>query len=487
MAEAEKEQDAAESAAKPAILEEWEQANRVLVSGTEPVREIALAPPASDAVGVAGVWGDDLPEDLTVALDPPALVAAVRMNGYLVNGGETGERWAEELEGCRAVVLPDQTRLTTEQASGVRDFVKGGGALIAFGHGGFLVSGGEEYALADLLAGEYGGLVEFDTEATRVTVTGDSIWAPQYGPENVIDGAAETFWASVEGGPMPHWVEIAFSGPRTVAGAEVKCRPSFLLKDFQVQCKVGGEWVTCAQVTDNEDWAIDCPFEKPVETETVRLFVTRENHQDKDRVIADVGEFMPYGADGTRLIAPPYMIEGRIGDEAWAKAFHSDRLVLRSPAVRIRPAGAKVLASFPDPLQPTDELPLGTRSKLGKGAAYLLAVPEGALGPEPDVWEPLLRTLVGMPAVRHSGDETVVAFLRKGEGRYLLSMVDTAPTDSADRAKEVIVRLNGRALGPIKNVSLASDGGSLEAKTRGGWVQFVVPMDPMANVLLRGR
>jgi hypothetical protein len=272
---------------------------------------------------------------------------------------------------------------------------------------------------------------------------------------------------------------------RAVAGAEVKCRTSFLLQDFQVQCKVGGEWVTCAQVTDNEDWAIDCPFEKPVETETVRLFVTRESHQDKDRVIADVGEFVPYGTGGKRLIAPPYMIEAHIRDKRWARALHSDGLLLRSPVARLGLAGAEVLASFADPLQPADELPLCTRSKFGKGAAYLLAVPEGALGQEPDVWEALLRTFVGMPAARHSGDENVLAFLRQGQGRYLLSIVDTAPTDPPDRAKEVIVRLNSRALGPIKSVSLAPDGGSLETKTRDAWVQFVAPMDPMANILLR--
>jgi hypothetical protein len=503
VAEAEKDQEqAADAEPVPAVLQKWEQVNRALVSGTEPVREIAVAPSAPDMLDAAGIWGDELPDDLAVALEPAALAAAIRVNGYLVDGGETGRRWAEALAGCRAVVLPDQARLTPDQETRVRDFVKRGGTLIAFGHGGFPVSGALNYALPNLLAVEYRGLVEFETEATRVTVTGDSIWAPQYKPENVIDGAAETFWASVEGGPMPHWVEIAFAAAQTVGGAEVKCRPGFLLKDFQVQCTVGGEWVTCAHVTDNTDWIIDCPFEKPVETDLVRLYVTREHHQDKDRVIADVGEFMPYGRDGKRLITPPYLLEARIRDEPWAKALHSDRLPLRSPAVRVEPAEgtvklfvypelprpeAQVLAAFPDPLAPSREVPLCTRSVFGKGTAYLLTVPEGALGEEPHIWEALLRTFVGMPAVRHSGDENVLAFLRKGKGRYVLSIVDTAPVDSADRAKEVIVRLNSGALGPVKSVSLAPDGGSVETKTRDEWLQFTAPMDPMANILLRTR
>ncbi len=503
MAEAEKDQEqAADAEPVPAILQKWEQINRALVSGTDPVREIAVAPPAPDILDAAEIWGDELPDDLAVALEPATLAAAIRLNGYLVDGGETGRRWAEGLEGCRAVLLPDQVRLTPDQAPRVRDFVKRGGTLIAFGHGGFPVSGAANYALPSLLAVEYRGLVDFDTEATRVTVAGDSIWAPQYKPENVIDGAADTFWASIEGGPMPHWVEIAFGAAQTVGGAEVKCRPGFLLKDFQVQCTVGGQWVTCAQVTDNEDWAIDCPFEKPVETDLVRLFVSREHHQDKDRVIADVGEFVPYGKDGQRLIAPPYLIEARIRHEPWAKALHSDRLALRSPAVRVEPAEAgielfvypevrrptaEVLAAFSDPLAPKRAVPFCTRSTFGQGTVYLLTVPEGAFGTESEAWEPLLRTFVGMPAVRHSGDENVLAFLRKGKGRYLLSIVDTAPLDSADRAKEVIVRLNTGALGPVKSVSLPPDEASLETKTRDEWLQFTAPMDPMANILLRTR
>jgi len=330
-------------------------------------------------------------------------------------------------------------------------------------------------------------------------VAGDSIWAPEYKPGNVIDGAAETFWASVEAGPMPHWVEISFGRARTVAGAEVKCRPGFLLQDFQVQGKVNGDWVTAAQVTGNEEWAIDCPFEKPLETEALRLFVTRESHGGEDRVIADVGEFAPYDGSGQHLIRPPYLIEGRITEKTWATANRADRLVLRSPAARVRPEKpgvelfvypelptpqAEVLASFPDPLSPSEAVPLCTRSKPGKGTAYLFAVPEGALGEEPEAWEAILRTFVGMPFLRHSGDENVVAFLRKMDGPYLVNVVDTAPSDSEERAKEVIVRVNTKAIGPIKSAVLVEDETPLEVRSKEGWSQFTAPLAPLASVVL---
>lgn len=476
------------SAAAAASVAAWEQANPGLVAGLTPVREVAVAGDVAATPTDQELWGAALPAELKTSLDPPALARLVARADYLAVGRETPGRWAERLAGCRAALLPGRVVVAEADVAPIRQFVASGGLLIAFAHASLLNASEaprKDYLVANVLGAHYDGLVSFDS-GVQVTVTGDSIWAPQYAPPNVIDGTPDTFWASVEAGPMPHWVEIAFSQPRTVARADVACRPGFLLRDFEVQYRAGEEWRTAAaKVTDNQEWTIRCDFDKAVETGAVRLFVKREEINGVDRVIADVGEFTPYDDRGRPIIVPPFLIAARITDPAWAKANHADRMVLRSPAVRIRPASAQVLASFPSPTAGEGELPFCTQSKLGKGRAYLFAVPEGSLGEESYAWESLLRTFVGLPAIRHSGDESVLAFLSRGRDRYLLHIVDAAPTDSAERAKEVIVRVNTRALGGIGSATLAPGDTALEISQHAEWVQFRAPLDPMASILLR--
>jgi len=474
-------------AAAAASVAAWEQANPGLSAGLTPVQEVVVAGDVAATPTDQELWGAALPAELRTSLDPPSLARLVARSDYLAVGRETPGRWSERLSGCRAVLLPGRAVIAEADVAPIRHFVTSGGVLIAFAHASLLNASEaprKDYLLAELFGAHYDGLVTFDS-GVQVTVTGDSIWAPQYSPPNVIDGAPDTFWASVEAGPMPHWVEIAFSQPRTIGGADVACRPGFLLKDFEVQYRAGGEWRTAATVADNQEWTIRCDFGNAVETDAVRLFVKREEMNGADRVIADVGEFTPYDDKGRPIIVPPFLIAARITDPVWAKANHSDRMVLRSPAVRIRPVSAKPLASFPSPTTGEGELPLCTQSKLGKGRAYLLAVPEGSLGEESYTWESLLRTFVGMPAIRHSGDESVFAFLSRGRDRYLLHIVDTAPTDSAERAREAIVRVNTRALGGIGSATLVPGDTALQISKHEEWVQLTVPLNPMASILLR--
>ena len=470
-----------ETAATEAIAA-WEAEHPKLTAGTESLREVLVAATAD----AQPAWGEDLPEGIAVAPDPAALFAAVRSGGYMTGALSDG------LAGARALVIPDAGVIGPDQVEPITRFVRQGGTVVAFGHAS-LPPEGNDYALAEVFGVSYNGHVAFDTEASRVEVTADSVWAEQYSPEQVIDGTATNFWASIEGGPMPHWVQIAFGKPRTVARAEVMLRPGFLLQDFQIQCLVDDEWVVAAEVTDNAEWTVDCPFEEPITTSAVRCFCRRESNGGENRVIADVGEVTLFDEHDRRLIAPPYLIEGQIQDKALAKAYRSDRMTLKSPAVRITPEAVltdpprvAIMAYFEDPLK-EGQVALCASNKLGKGSAYLFTVPEAALGFANEVWEPLLRLFVGMPSVRHSGDDSVVARLRRGKGRSVLHIVDTAPTEDAARAREVIVRLNTQALGPAKSVTLLPDGEKLETRASDGRVQFTAPMDPMASVLIRGK
>jgi hypothetical protein len=466
------------------MVKQWAEANAQWVVGTEFVPEVDLLP-----VGAGmpeGWWGEGLPEGLNVAPDMAALLGAIRLGGYLAYDETALAALGSDVGPARTLVLVDAAVLDARGPGLVSKFVEEGGRLLAFGHASLLDETGAakaEYPLAEVFGASHGGLVQFDTEASRVALTADTTYAPQFSPPNVIDGRAETFWASIEAGPMPHWVQLDFATPRRAASAQVSCRPAFLLKDFEVQAKVGEGWKTLASVKDNKEWVIDCPFAEPVEAQSFRLFLTREELNGENRVIADVGEFTLLDEKGARLIAPPYLIEGRILDKPWAQANRSERLVLRSPAVRLKPTKAQVIATFPDPLT-GEPLPLCTVNKVGKGRVYQFAVPEAALGYAPETWEALLRTFVGMPMIRHSGDENVVAFLRRGRGKAILHVIDTAPVESEERAKDVIVRADTKALGKVKAVKALPEGTALITTVREGWVQFTMPIAPMGTVLM---
>jgi len=466
------------------MVRQWAEGNARWVAGTQLVPEVHVLPLV--AAMPTGWWGEGLPEGLSIAPDMAALLGAIRLDGYLAYDEAALTALGSDVGPARTLVLVDGAVLGARGPGLVSRFVEEGGTLLAFGHASLLDEAGAarpEYPLADVFGAGYGGLVQFDTEASRVVLTADTTYAAQFSPPNVIDGRADTFWASIEAGPMPHWVQLDFGKPRTAGSAQVSCRPAFLLKDFDVQAKVGEEWQTLAGVKDNKEWVIDCPFAQPIEAQSFRLFITREELNGENRVIADVGEFTLLDEKGGRLIPPPYLIEGRISDKAWAEANRSDRLVLRSPAVRLKPTKAKVIATFPDPLT-GDPLPLCTVNKVGKGHAYLFAVPEAAFGYAPETWEALFRTFVGMPMVRHSGDENVVAFLRRGKGKAILHVIDTAPVETPERAKEVIVRADTKALGRAKAVKTLPEGTAVRTSLREAWVQFTLPIGPMGTVMM---
>jgi len=466
---------AGESMSANEMVSQWDAANARWIQGTRYLSELLIGPASAEAPS----WGDGLPADLNLAPDPPALLGALRLGGYLAYD-RTGLSGVSGAEDSRASLLLDACGVPPSEVRDGLGYVRQGGALLAFGRASLA---GDEYALAEVFGAQYGGLVQFDTEASRVTLTADTTYAPQFSPPNVIDGRADTFWASIEAGPMPHWVQLDFAQPRTAAGAQVSCRPGFLLKDLEVQAKVGEEWQTLASVADNTGWDIDCPFEGPVEAQSFRLLITREELNGENRVIADVGEFTLLDDRGSRLIPPPYLIEGRLLDEAWARANRSDRLLLRSPAVRLKPTTAKVLATFPDPLT-GEPLPLCTINKVGEGRAYLFAIPEAAFGYAPETWEALLRPLIGLPMVRHSGDENVLAFLRRGKGRAILHLVDAAPVESDERAREAFVRVDTQALGKVKAARLLPEDRPIETRPGQGFAQFTMPVNPMGTVLL---
>jgi hypothetical protein len=86
--------------------------------------------------------------------------------------------------------------------------------------------------------------------------------------------------------------------------------------------------------------------------------------------------------------------------------------------------------------------------------------------------------------VRHSGDENVVAVLRRGKGRAILHLIDTTPVESEERAKEAIVRIDVQALGKVRLAKLLPEQTPVELRAHEGWTQFTMPINPLGSVLL---
>ncbi len=447
------------------------------------VAPVVAKPPAPDAL-----WGKGLPQNVNVAAEAPALARSLARNEYLVNAIQADApdaAWPESPETCRAVLLPDLAALSDAQAKRLADYARAGGLVIAFGHASLLDPNGAprtDYLLCELFGARCGGKVDFESESAAVAFASDSVFGKPYGPENIADGG-ENFWASQDA-PMPHWVRMDFSAPRQVAGVDVTCRPGFMLRDFDVQAPQGDGWVTLAAVRGNEKNRIACSFEKAVETKSLRVLVLKEMLNEKDRQIADIAEVEPRDAAGRKLIVPAFLLEARIADDAWAAAAKSRRLSLRSPALRLQPTTARPLAFFADPRGA--ELPLCAVNTVGEGRAILFAVPEAALLSMPEVWGALLRTFVGLPTVRHSGDEDFrLELARTGQG-FLLRVTDQN-TERAAKAKErrVYLKLNCARLGVPASARLVPSGTDLPVNARREWTQISLPMPHSATLEIR--
>lgn len=478
------------------LAQETKHESTPSLAGTH-VWDVAIAPVLSQPAPQDVLWGKGLPEKILTATDVPRLLNLIASKEYIVGiiGAPTGPAWLEVPQNCRAVILPDQAIITETDAHRLTAYAREGGIIFAFGHASLLEPSGTlrtEYRLSDLFGARYAGRVAFEMEKNPVTFSSDSIFSKQYGPENVADGT-DNFWASKDA-PMPHWVQMDFPVPKQISRVDVVNRHGFMLKDFDVQFRRGQEWVTITAVRNNENQRVTCLFEQPIEIKSLRLLVLKEMVGDKDRQIADVGEIEPYDSAGRKIFAPPYLIEACIREDSWIKHYRSPRLRVRSPVLRIQPISAKPIATFADPAGHADlpgrvgdgaELPLCVVNSVGKGRAYLFAIPEAVFFAEPQLFDALLRAFVGMPFVRHSGDEKIALALARTETGYLLRVTDT-DAERAARAKDrrIHIKLNIAMLGPIPSATLVSTGTPLSLTIRNEWAQFSLPLAESAVVRL---
>jgi Glycosyl hydrolases family 38 N-terminal domain/Glycosyl hydrolases family 38 C-terminal domain/Glycosyl hydrolases family 38 C-terminal beta sandwich domain len=134
-------------------------------------------------------------------------------------------------------------------------------------------------------------------------VTAQSVYAPEYAPENAIDGDPDPFaaWISKPYGggtkdrPLDTWWAIEFPEGKQVQLKGVKIIGDDraiipLQRNLQVQVREGGEWQTAGQLEDAKEPTVTVVFPRVVTAAGVRIFVPaadlpKSEHAAQDGIV----------------------------------------------------------------------------------------------------------------------------------------------------------------------------------------------------------
>jgi Alpha-L-fucosidase/F5/8 type C domain len=473
------------------MLGDWLRPRQKLLAESTPWHDIGvvLGAPSQDLPGfpsLSQVWGMPVTEDAGAWAEVQALCRTIADLGY---GTETlyalGDlaAWPRDLSPFHAMVLPERACLDESHAALLREYVRGGGRLLAFGHASLLDADGKarnDFALADVLGLRYEGPAKFPPEAGPSLCYADSEYGNGWIAPNLADGTAAG-WASADS-PMPHWAQVNLPVEQPVARVRVVGREGeYVLRDLEVLTWNGAGWDLVRRYENNEARIVDCPIDPPRETLGVRVVVHAEAFQGNDRRLADIEEIEVYGPDGRRLSGTePYPIEV-LSDSSGLPAGRLAAIV-HGPAVIARPEGdTEVAATFADPTDGAPR-PLLTTHAFDRGAAYWLAAGETSVPRDAAWWKPVLEragqraTVAWEPVGRHR------VILRRADGALLVCAIDTRP-DLPPAELTLIVSAPSRGLQGAADPW--ADGDAVRGRRVEGGTEFSLTPDPVATVLVR--
>ncbi len=160
--------------------------------------------------------------------------------------------------------------------------------------------------------------------------TAQSVYAPEYAPENAIDGDPDPYaaWISAPYGggtkaePRATWLVIQFprgvrlEGVRII-GDEREVVP--LQRNLRIDCRADTTWQTAAEVRDATSKTIRAIWPQPLEAHAVRVYVPAQDLPKSDNAAVDgivrVCELLLVLPDGTEttvpgLFSPPVLSSG---------------------------------------------------------------------------------------------------------------------------------------------------------------------------------
>ncbi len=451
--------------------------------GAEPYADaaIVLGTPAADGPGLhPQTWGH------AVALSD-ALGRAGFFSRFLYDTPHGGN-WPASLEALPAVLVPESAMLDEVHLEQLRQYVKRGGRLIAFGRATMLDGNGqsrEEYALGDVLGVRYKGAVTLPNKRPAGTqVTADSEYSPEFAAAHLIDGRP-TAWASGEGRPMPHWAEITLPAPADVAAVELTSRQGpYLVVDFDVEAEVDGEREPVATVRDAKTRRISARLKQPVRTRTIRVTVRRELYQGQDRQYADVESIRVIdtaGRDCSTCATTGAPLVVTAADPQKARGLQS--VLFPLTLADVEPTTAELLGRIGDPQGP----PAVLWNRCGGGEAILIGAPADSFKGQEPFFTALGRLAAGRPTLSVSAkDHQRYRFiLTQLFDHHVLHVIDPVTAGANFQPGEVQVSLMADRLGAITEARLVGAAKPLPMRQEDGQITFTVRPDPVASVLLR--
>ncbi len=474
----------------------WFRTTERVLKGARPFSDvgIVLGAPAADGPSLSGggtPWRRYVGRPLGVIDQAFAVKNSLDRAGafgHVLLATEGGGSWPESLDGYRAVILPERAPLDQVRADQLRQYVKQGGRLIAFGHASMTDALGvrrPQYVLADLFGARHEGEFDFPKPQALVKVETDSVYPedPQnFAAEHVVDGLS-TSWAS-DGKPMPHWAEITLAEPTNVAQVEVINRGGpYQIKDLDIEAHDGKDWKLIESVRDTTARTISVSLATPMRTDRIRVKILRELYQGQERQWADVEAIRVVDTTGrnhalNQLQPLPLT---NLTPELQA-AFEGLSVEFPPMALVLEPTTAKPLATMGKTGPPAI-----LRNVYGKGDAILIATSEGAFKADDPFWTGLRRLIAGEPTLVSSDEarDRYRIILTEVDDARVLHVIDQTAGAAGFKPGELTISLNDNRLGNPSRISLVGDHKPLAAKRNTGQITFTLSPNPVASVEFR--
>jgi hypothetical protein len=460
----------------------WFRQVRPFLRSAQPYADVAIV------LGTPAVDGPELSPQAwkgTLAL-ADALGHAGFFSRFLHQTPQDGT-WPDSLDALPAILVPESAVLDDAHRKQLRQYVNGGGRLIAFGQASMLGAKGEsraDYALGDLLGARYQGIVTLPTTRkpdTRVTV--DSEYSGEFAAARLVDGRP-TAWASGDT-PMPHWAEITLSEPADVAAVELVSRQGpYLVADFDVEAEVDGKLELVATIRGATARRTQATLKQPVRTRTIRVTIRRELYQGRDRQYADVEAIRVIDRTGRDCSTnSPTSVPLVATAEDLRHALEPRAVHVPPTAVDVEPTTAEVIARLGGPNGP----PAVLRNRCGQGEALLITTPDGLLSGQESFFAALGRLAVGDPTLRCSDvAKRRYRFILTHVGdKHVLHVIDPVAAAASFQAAEVEISLAAERFGALSRARLAGAGEALHLRKQSGLVTLTVRPDPVASILLQ--
>ncbi len=472
----------------------WFRPVKPYVDGAQPYADIAIV------VGTPAAGGPGLPAANRLwsryeGRPQGAWQSAVAIGDALLQRGvfsqllyvsAQGGSWPESLEHFRAIVVPELAMLDEAHLDQLRQYVKDGGRLIAFGHASLLDEKGqrrEDYGLGDVFGVRFAGEATFPAEAHKATVKADSEYNEAFGAHVLTTGRGEA-WAS-DGSPMPHWVELTLPKAVEVVRVELVNRQGpYQITDFEIEAFEEDRWKKIGAAENASSREIPIPLDPPVKVEKLRVKILRELFQGEDRQYADVRAIRVLDTKGRDWVGwSGARIPLAIDDPQLVRAF-GDRPTAWAPmAVCIEPTTAKVVANL-RAKEPTTAI---LSNRFGSGNAHLVTTGDGAFDIGHSFWSGVARLAAGEPTliVKPEDARRYRIIMTRVAGAHVLHLIDSQTDRPGAAPRQVLVSLNSARLGDPSRATQVGGDAPLELSQENGRISFVVQPDPVASVVLK--